>query len=41
VAKDGVQLAGVAVQLVVGQRKAREARQVGYLVSGDLHDWQA
>jgi len=23
------------------QRKAREARQVGYLVSGDLHDWQA
>ncbi|MDT7766746.1 MAG: hypothetical protein QOC63_6166, partial [Mycobacterium sp.] len=29
-------------QLIVGQRKAREARQVGYLVPGDLrHDSQA
>ncbi len=34
--EDGVQLAGEAVQLVLGQREAGQARQVGYLVSGDL-----
>ena len=40
--EDGVELAGVAVQLVIGQREAGQARQVGYLVSGDLrHDWKA
>ena len=42
VAEDGVELAGEAVQLVVGQREAGQARQVGNLVSGDLrHDTQA
>jgi hypothetical protein len=36
VADDGVQLAGEAVQLVLGQGEAGESRQMGDLVSGDL-----
>ena len=39
VLEDGVELAGEAVQLVVGQGKPGQAREVGNLVSGDLrHD---
>ena len=38
VAEDGVQLAGETVQLILGQREAGQARQVGYLVSRDLRD---
>jgi hypothetical protein len=34
--EDGVELAGEAVQLVVGQRQPGQARQVGDVVSRDL-----
>ena len=41
-AEDGVELAGEAVQLAVGQGQPGQTRQVGDLVSGDLrHDGQA
>ena len=36
VGQDGVELAGVAVQLVVGQRQPSQLGQMGYLVAGDL-----
>ena len=40
--EDGVELAGEAVQLVVGQGEPGQAREVGNLVSGDLrHDCKA
>jgi hypothetical protein len=40
--EDGVELTGEAVQLVLGQGQAGQARQMGNLVSGDLrHDKQA
>jgi hypothetical protein len=34
--EDGIELACVAVQLTVGQRKPSQAREVSNLVSGDL-----
>ena len=42
VGQDGVELAGEAVQLVVGQRQPGQPGQVGHLVAGDLgHDRKA
>jgi hypothetical protein len=40
--EDGVELACVAVQLIVGQREPGQTGEVGYLISGDLrHDSKA
>ena len=36
VGEDGVELAGVAVQLVVGQRQPGQPGQMGHVVAGDL-----
>jgi hypothetical protein len=36
VAQDGVELAGEAIQLVLGKGEAGKARQMGNLVAGDL-----
>ena len=36
VGQDGVELAGEAVQLGIGQRQPGQPGQVGYLVAGDL-----
>ncbi len=41
VLEDGTELAGEAFQLVVAQGEASQAGEVGYLVSGDLHDSEA
>ena len=42
VVQDGVELAGVAVQLVVGQCQPGQPGQMGHLVTGDLgHDRKA
>jgi hypothetical protein len=37
--QDGIELAGVMVQLIVGQRQASQPGQMGHLVTRDLgHD---
>src|SRR4051812_45659777 len=41
VLEDGAELARETFQLVVGQGESSQAGEVGYLVSGDLHDCQA
>jgi hypothetical protein len=38
VGQDGVELAGVAVQLGIGQRQAGQPGQVGHLLRGDVGD---